>query len=173
MKKHLLICVVIFMSIISLYAKGPKPLDTATITDPVQLTSVLLLIPVDVDIDNKGKDYMSKNYPDILETIIKAVKEQSSIEINPTTFLEAIKDTNCDIKGEKVDLSGKLQLNQYSWSNPNKDTISPRAIVCVVFVTRDDQIMPATVTIHQDDPKNKYGNTLLVQIPLKVTPDSN
>jgi len=105
-------------------------------------------------------------FPGYLEMITKIITEQSNIKIDPSEYLSQIASSTIDIKFEKIDFGGKMKFHQYSWESIEKK--SPRTSLVLGFVIRDDQTMPLTVTIREDDPKNKYGNVLTLEIPLKV-----
>jgi hypothetical protein len=150
---------------VSLYAKGPKPLDPSTIIEPVPLTEIQILVTPNIDTDKQGENYLMNVFPDSIEAIKQAVINKSNITLDATAFLNETKEGTAKVTFEKLDFGAKLVSHKYSWNKEEKT--SPRASIIIPFVIRDDGTMPVTVTIYQDDPKDKKGRALTIDLALR------
>ena len=166
MKRKLVTVSVLLTLAVSAYAKGPKPLDPATITAPVALTEIVVIVRPDIDTDQSGQNYLMNVFPDSIEAIKQIVRDKHGIEIDASAYVDGAKAGTINVEFKKMDIGAKMVFHRYQWTKG--EILSPRASIQIPFVIRDDGTMPVILTIHQDEPKNKKGRALTVELALKA-----
>lgn len=168
MKRIVALALLMSLVFVSLYAKKAKDLDPATITDPVPLANITIIVPTDIDTDGNGQSFIKEQFPGFIDTIASEVKKQINISIDTNEFDEAVANDSVIVESEKIDLGGRMKLNQYTWSA--KDQPALRAYFSLPFVILDDGTMPLSVTIHQEGEKKKDTKSLTITVSLTPVP---
>lgn len=166
MKKiYLFLIVVVFLTQFSACSStpSPKPLDLATITETLPVSTVQLFIRSDVDESRKGGEFMRSVYTDNMSAI-KDMLIEKGITINDALFLEDF-NNNPNIELEVLKFFPTFDIYRYYWNSQAQ--FETRLEFLLNFVIREDGTMPLEVTIKKDDPEYGPGYATKVTLHLK------
>jgi hypothetical protein len=163
------ICVCLGFVCLSLFSvcqsvPQPRPLDLATVTEEIPISSVSIMVRADVDVDKKGESFLRTFYTENID-LIKEMLVDKGIKINDTLFLEDF-NNNPGIEFEEIDLFSTLMVHLYSWESQTQP--ETHAKLALSFVIREDGTMPLEVTVKKSDPEYEPGYAAKVMLGLKV-----
>jgi hypothetical protein len=165
MKKICVILCFVCLSLVSACRSSPqpRPLDLATVTEEIPISSVSLWVRDDVDEDKRGGEILRTFYTENIGTI-KELLISKGIKINDAFFLEDF-NNNPGIEMEEINLFPTFAVYRYYWEAQNQP--ETHAILSLSFVIREDGTMPLEVTVKKSDPEYEPGYAAKVMLNLR------
>ena len=157
----IILCSKLFLACAS--APQPRPLDLATVTGNIPISSITLLINRNMDVDGMGREFLQSFFTDNINFIEEMLIDRG-ININNRLFLEEI-DNSPNIEFSEMRITSTFIVHRYYWNSPtNFETYIE---LLLNFIIREDGTMPLEVTVRKRDPDHEPGYATRLTLNLR------